>query len=371
MEYRKLEKLQVAPSLLGFGCMRFPVNKDNTINEEKAQEMLDMAIQAGVNYIDTAYYYHNKKSEEFVGRALSKYDRARYFLATKLPTWDITETGQVRKYFEEQCCKLRTNHIDFYLLHSLGKDTWENVKKLKILEELEKLRDEGHIRFIGFSFHDEYPVFEEILKYRKWDFCQLQLNYIDTDIQQGIKGYELTEQLDIPVIVMEPVKGGALAKFPVEIENIFKEVDPQKSIASWAFRYAASLPNVKVILSGMTEIYQLEDNLKTLGNYEPLKPEEFKAIEKVTQLYWNRQMNNCTGCYYCMPCPHGVSIPLNFSIWNHGYFYQEPDLGRKQYLQLDNENKANACQECGICEKKCPQSIPIIEDLKRVVASYE
>ena len=366
MEHRKFEKLGITPSLLGFGCMRFPMMEDKSIDEEKAQELLDKAIASGVTYIDTAYPYHDQKSEEFLGRALSKYDRDSYYLATKLPVWLIEETSEVRDYFEEQLRRLRTDHVDFYLFHALNKERWEEIKRLGMIEEVEKLREEGKIKYIGFSFHDEYPVFEEILTSRDWDFCQMQLNYVDTVIQQGIKGYELTEILDIPVVIMEPVKGGTLAKLPAVMEDIFNEVEPDRSVASWAFRYVASLPNVKVILSGMTEMYQLEDNLKTFGDYEPLNSIEMEAIEKVTTIYRNRQMNECTACGYCMPCPFGVNIPGNFRIWNQGSIYEDLAGAREKYQSMDEAKRATACQECGACEPQCPQFITIIDDLKRV-----
>ena len=309
MEKRKFEKLGVSPSLLGYGCMRFPVREDKTIDEEKAQALLDHAIENGVTYIDTAYPYHDQQSETFVGKALSKYDRDSYYLATKLPVWMVKETSDVRKYFEEQLRRLQTDHVDFYLLHALNKERWEDIKRLDMIREVEKLREEGKIKYIGFSFHDEYPVFEEILTYRDWDFCQIQLNYVDTVIQQGMKGYELTEKMGIPVVIMEPVKGGALAKLPSVMEDIFHEVSPERSVASWAFRYVATLPNVKVILSGMTEMSQLEDNLQTFGDYKALSSEEMEAVEKVTKIYRSRQKNECTACGYW----HAMSLRREYS----------------------------------------------------------
>lgn len=366
MERRKFEKLGISPSILGFGCMRFPMKEDKSIDEEKAQELLDKAIAGGVTYIDTAYPYHDQQSEKFVGKALSKYDRDSYYLATKLPVWLVEETSDVREYFEEQLRRLQTDRVDFYLFHALNKERWEEIKRLDMISEVEKLRDEGKISYIGFSFHDEYPVFEEILTYRDWDFCQIQLNYVDTVIQQGIKGYELTEKLGIPVVIMEPVKGGALAKLPSVMENIFHEVSPERSVASWAFRYVASLPNVKVILSGMTEMDQLDDNLGTFGQYDPLSATEMDAVKEVTTIYRSRQMNDCTACGYCMPCPFGVDIPGNFKIWNQGSVYDDLSGAREKYQRMDVSKNATACQECGACEPQCPQSIKIIEDLKRV-----
>lgn len=371
MEYREIEKLGVKPSLLGFGCMRFPTREDKSIDEEKSQEMIDKALENGLTYIDTAYPYHEKTSEMFMGRVLSKYDRSSYLLATKLPVWLVEDPSHVRQYFEEQCKNLKTDYIDFYLLHALNKERWNAVKKHKMIEEVEKLRDEGKIRFIGFSFHDEYPIFEDILTYRKWDFCQIQLNYIDTNIQQGMKGYELADKLGIPVIIMEPVKGGALAKLPKEMEDILHAIDTEKSVASWAFRYVASLPNVKVVLSGMSDMAQVEDNLQTFNNFRPLNHTEMNAIEKVTQIYRSRQMNDCTGCNYCMPCPYGVNIPGNFGIWNYGSIYEDMEGAKGKYSRMDEGKRATACQECGACESQCPQFIPIINDLKRVVENLQ
>lgn len=366
MEYRKFEKLGISPSLLGYGCMRFPLKEDQTIDEELSEALLDKALANGVTYLDTAYIYHNQKSESFLGKALKKYSRDSYTLATKLPVWMVKETKDVRMYFEEQLQRLNTDHIDFYLFHALDKGRWEQIKKLNMIAEVEKLREEGKIKYIGFSFHDEYPVFEEILTYRDWDFCQMQLNYVDTIIQQGMKGYELTEKLGIPVVIMEPIKGGTLAKLPDVMEDAFRLVNSEASISSWALRYVASLPNVKVVLSGMTEMYQLEDNLKTFGNFQKLNQEEMEAVEKVTKIYRSRQLNECTACGYCMPCPFGVNIPGNFKIWNQGSIYENLTGAKGKYLQMDEGKRASACQECGACEPLCPQAITIIKDLKKV-----
>lgn len=367
MEKREFKKLGVSSSLLGYGCMRFPVNADGTINEEISQKLLDHAIENGVTYIDTAYPYHQEKSELFVGKALEKYPRDSYFLATKLPIWEIEKTEDVRKIFEEQLGKLRTNHVDFYLMHALDKERWDKIKDLKILEEVERLRSEGKIRFIGFSFHDELPIFEEIIKGYNWDFCQIQLNYIDRFIQQGMRGYEIAEELEIPLIIMEPVKGGQLAKLPEELEKEFKTYNSEYSTASWSFRWLGSLPNVKVILSGMTEMNQLEDNLKTFSNFKSLNNEEMERVEKVTKMYRDRQMNNCTTCGYCMPCPFGVNIPGNFKIWNKAHVYEDIETAKKDYEKLE-DGRAEMCKACGACEPQCPQKITIIEDLKKVAA---
>lgn len=367
MEKRLYKKLGISPSILGYGCMRFPTTEDGKIDEVKSQKLIDTAILNGVTYIDTAYPYHQEQSELFVGKALKKYDRKSYFLATKLPIWKVEKSSDVRKYFEEQLDKLQMDYVDFYLMHALDKERWEKIKKLDVMKEVEKLRDEGKIRYIGFSFHDTLPVFEEIIRGYDWDFCQIQLNYIDRYIQQGMRGYELAEELEIPVVIMEPVKGGQLAKLPKELDDVFKEYNKNDSTASWSFRWLASLPNIKVILSGMTEMDQLEDNLKTFNNYKPMNEEEFERVERVTKMYRDRQMNDCTTCGYCMPCPFGVNIPANFKIWNKAHVYEDIEQAKKDYEQL-KEGKGINCQQCGACEVQCPQKIQIIEDLKKVAS---
>ncbi len=363
MEYRKLDDGYPNLSLLGFGCMRFPLLKDGSIDEDFAEQMMDDAYKNGVNYFDTAYFYHDGKSEEFTGRVLSKYDRNSYAIATKLPIWLTKSRAEAEKLFESQLERLQMDYVDFYLLHALNKSRWEQAISLGILELLEELQAKGKIRRLGFSFHDEYAVFEEIIKYRKWDFCQIQLNYMDTEMQAGMKGYELATERGIPVVVMEPVKGGALASLPPDIVDIFKSLDSNRSVASWALRYVGSLPNVKVILSGMSDAVQVKDNLETLGRFSPLDENEAKAVDKVTKILKSRVNNGCTACDYCMPCPYGVNIPRNFAIWNHFGIYGDKTKAKNQWNGLKDEKKGKHCTECGACEDVCPQSLSIIENL--------
>lgn len=365
MEYRKIQKLGVTPSLLGYGCMRFPTI-DGEIDEVKSQALLDYAYENGITYFDTAYPYHDGKSEPFVGKAMKKYDRESYYLATKLPVYKVEKTEDVRKIFEEQLEKLQTNYVDFYLLHAIGRERWKQILDMDIIGECEKLQREGKIRFFGFSFHDEYPVFEEMLTYRDWDFCQLQLNYIDQDIQQGMKGYDLATKHNVPVIIMEPIKGNQLAALPEEMTKEFRALDPDASTASWAFRWIGQLPNVAVVLSGMTEMEHLKDNLHTFSPLVPLSEEEEKAIDRVHDIYRKRQKNECTTCGYCMPCPNGVNIPGNFKIWNRGAVYEDLDRAKNEYEKMDPAKRADQCVACGNCEPQCPQRITIIDDLAKV-----
>lgn len=367
METRKLEKLGIETSLLGFGCMRFPVTADGKINEPEAQRMLDKAIESGVNYIDTAYPYHNGESEPFVGRALQKYDRSSYYLATKLPVWMVKSVEDAERIFKEQLERLQTEYIDFYLMHAMDKERWDAMLALGIPEYLEGLKAEGKIRYLGFSFHDKYETFEEILNYREWDFCQIQLNYMDANEQAGLRGYELTAKKQVPLIIMEPVKGGSLAALSEDIMEKLRFCRADASAASFALRWVGSLPNVKVILSGMSAMEQVEDNLNTFEHFEPLSDREKEVISEVVGILNSRVQNGCTGCRYCMPCPAGVNIPGCFSAWNTYHMYQNYNVVKwKWETDLGEKAQAKNCIKCGKCEKACPQHLSIRADLERV-----
>ncbi len=367
MEYRKLEKLNIETSLLGFGCMRFPVLDNGKIDEVEAEKMLDLAINSGVNYIDTAYPYHNGDSEPFVGRVLDKYPRDSYFLATKLPMWKIEKEEDVEEIFNSQLSRLNKEYVDFYLLHSMNKGAFDKVKAFKIVEKLEKFKADGKIRYIGFSFHDSYEVFEELVKYYNWDFCQIQFNYMDVNEQAGMKGYKLTEELGIPLVIMEPIKGGTLASLPKDVDSIFKNELPNASTASWALRWVGSLDNIKVILSGMSTLEQVEDNLKTFNAFEKLTDKEYECVEKVVKVLNERTKNGCTNCKYCMPCPAGVDIPGNFWLWNNYYKYESLSyINYKYNMMKQNNSLADLCVKCGKCETLCPQKINIRSDLEKV-----
>lgn len=372
MEYRQFEKLGVSPSLLGFGCMRFPQNPDGSICEPEAEKMLDTAIQAGVSYIDTAYPYHNGDSEPFVGRVLKKYDRSRLFLATKLPVWNVKTLDDAKRLFQEQLDRLQTDYVDFYLLHCLDKEKWQLVLDLGLIPYFEEMKKEGKIRFFGFSFHDDFEVFKTILTYRDWDFCQIQYNYVDTDIQAGDRGYELAEELGVPLVIMEPVKGGSLAALPEEVTEPFRSYKPDASISSWALRWVASKPNVKVVLSGMSDMEQVNDNLQTFGSFQPLSLREKELVADVAAAIKKRTKNGCTGCAYYMPCPFGVNIPQNFRIWNDLSMYGNVNRTRQAYFKdLEESARADQCQKCGKCEEVCPQSLSIRENLEAAAKEME
>lgn len=365
MEIRTWDKLGLQTALLGFGCMRFPTTPEGSIDEELSVKMLEKAYAAGVNYYDTAYMYHDGESERFVGKWLDTKDRNSYFLTTKLPVVMINSLEQAKEIFEEQRRKLNKEYFDFYLLHALNKQTFQKSVELGILQYCEELKAQGKIKYLGFSFHDDYEPFEEILQYRDWDLCQIQLNYTDTEEQAGIKGYDLTEKAGIPLVIMEPVKGGSLAKLPDMISGELMNMHPDKTLSSWAYRWVGSLPNVKVVLSGMSAMEHVEDNINTFQKFEPITPEEHGAINRAVEKIKKRVKNGCTTCRYCMPCRAGVNIPENFTAWNDYAMFENPnDIYFKWGVMIPDAQKAKNCIRCGVCEKKCPQKISIRENLE-------
>ena len=369
MEKRKFEKLGIETSLLGFGCMRFPATPDGKIDEPRAEKLLDRAIAAGVNYIDTAYPYHNGDSEPFVGKVLQKYDRNSFYLATKLPVWAIESVDDAKRIFAEQLERLRTDHIDFYLMHAMSKERWDKVKELGIVEFCEQLKAEGKIRYLGFSFHDTYEAFEEVLRGRDWDFCQIQYNYMDTEEQAGDKGYALAEELGIPLVIMEPVKGGSLANFSDDInasdwqENALDIKEQAKAqfdekTADLKSQFGSSLEPAAedfddIVIEGKSAFGQAKDEA------------EEKMISEIVSDLQSRVQNGCTGCRYCMPCPAGVNIPQNFALWNKYHIYGTYDHVKNAWEKdLKDEEKAKCCVKCGKCEKVCPQHLSIRRDLE-------
>jgi uncharacterized protein len=372
MEYREMKNTGLKPSLLGFGCMRFPLLENGKIDRIKAEEMMDVAIKAGVTYIDTAYPYHEQESELFVGEVLKKYPRDSFYLATKCSLWYIETHEDAIKMFENQLNRLQVDYFDFYLIHSLSRELWDKTLKLGVLDFLIEMKKSGKIRQLGFSFHDEFPVFEEIIRYHNWDFCQIQLNYIDTEIQAGMKGVHLAEELGIPLVIMEPIKGGTLARLSDDMEVKFKHAHPDWSISSWALRWVASLDNVKVILSGMSTMDHVTDNLNTFNNFKKLNFDEQSIVKEVADMIHARKKNGCTSCNYCMPCPFGVNIPRNFRIWNDLGVFGDVNKAKKRYFNnCPPEQRSDMCTWCGACEPLCPQSISIREDLKKMTEEFK
>lgn len=366
-----INKHNIDVSLLGFGCMRYPTI-DGKIDEVQAEKMIDEAYASGINYFDTAYPYHNGESEPFTGRILNKFPRESYYLATKLPCWEVKTLDDAKRIFDLQLKRLDKDYVDFYLLHALHKERWETMRDLGVVEFLEEKKAEGKIKYLGFSFHDGYEAFEEIVNYKDWDFCQIQLNYMDTDEQAGMKGYKLCEAKNIPLVIMEPIKGGLLANLPEDVTTEFKAVNKDRSNAAWALRWVASLPNVKVVLSGMSSYEQLTDNLASFTDFTVMTEAENEAVQKTADILRNRVNNGCTGCRYCMPCPAGVNIPECFKLWNrYGVYGNEGDIKWHVNNDIPADQRPDKCIKCGKCEKACPQKLQIRDDLEKVAACFD
>ena len=366
MDYREMAGNSV--SLLGYGCMRFPTDDAGNIDEARAEALLLRAYEAGINYFDTAWPYHSGKSEPFVGKVMSKLPRDSFYLATKLPIWAIDSLDKAREIFDTQLEHLHSEYVDYYLLHALDEEKWEKCLKLGIVDFLVEQKRLGRIRKLGFSFHAPYAVFKRIIDHRRWDFCQIQLNYMDTEHQAGLQGLAYAEAKGIPCVIMEPVKGGTLASLPEYASAPLKAAAPQSSIASWAFRYLAGFDNVRVILSGMSSEEQLEDNLGTFSPYIPLSDHEKVALDEAIAALKSRPNNGCTRCKYCMPCASGVEIPRIFSIWNEYQRYQNDAMAAKDYKDIPPFGRAQCCIRCGKCEAACPQKIKIRDELKAIAS---
>ena len=367
MQYREVTSKKLNVSLLGFGCMRFPVmDGDNSrIDFEESEKLLVHAIENGVNYIDTAYPYHGGKSEDFVGQVLSRGLRDKVFLATKNPVWLVKEYGDFMRYLDEQLVNLRTNYIDFYLLHALDNSSWEKIVGLGVFDFIAEAKASGKIRNIGFSFHDELPVFKKIIDSYSWDFCQIQLNYMDISYQAGLEGLAYAREKGIDVIVMEPLKGGKLASLPQSVNEVINEKAPGKTAAELALKWVQQQKGVRVVLSGMSDIAQVKENIKISSDGTDLNEFELQAIESMRSFLRSRIMVDCTSCEYCQPCPAGVRIPGVFELYNNMTVYDTIDNSRASYKSyLEKGTSSLSCVECGECEAICPQQLPIITQLK-------
>ncbi|MCI5802056.1 MAG: aldo/keto reductase [Oscillospiraceae bacterium] len=368
MEMRTYREAGPSISLLGLGCMRLPKvcpDKDD-IDFAAAQEMVDYAYAHGVNYYDTAYVYHGGTSEQFIGPALKKYPRDSYYLATKMPGWDLTCREDAVKIFEEQLANCQVDYFDFYLCHSLSESNYRKYKDLGVIDYLDEQKKAGRIRRLGFSFHATLPILEEVLSWYSWDFAQIQLNYLDWEAQQAKEQYEMLSGRGLPVIIMEPVRGGALASPCAESDRIFHAAAPGRSTASWAIRYAASLPGVLTVLSGMSSMEQLQDNIATMTGFSPLTPEEYEVVGRALAAYKAHVTIPCTGCRYCMDCPSGVDIPLMFKLYNRYAVTKDKGDYQKALAEVPQSAQMQSCVACGVCMGHCPQSIRIPDELARI-----
>ncbi len=373
METRQYPGTGEAVSLLGFGAMRLPIVGDDSaaIDRAAAKEMVDAAIAGGITYFDTAYVYHGGMSEVVLGEALAAHPRGAYTLATKLPPWRLTCEEDVTRLFEEQLRRCRVDYFDYYLLHNQNVRNLAVFEKYGAYEKMRELQKQGKIRKLGFSFHDRPALLKKIIDTYEWDFAQIQLNYLDWDAQDAKRQYELLAGKSIPVVVMEPVRGGSLAQLTPASAAVFTGADPTASLASWAIRYAASLPGVLTVLSGMSNIEQLRDNLATMNSFAPLSAAERATVERAVAVYRAAAAVPCTACRYCMDCEFGVDIPHVFTVYNQLQSSGSTDGFQMSYSGLLNAgSSAASCRQCGVCVAKCPQNIDIPAQMEKIDARY-
>ncbi len=369
MQYRRLKQCGPELSLLGFGCMRFPT-KSGVVDKQRAFELLDYALKRGVNYFDTAYIYHGGKSESIVGEFAKTYNvRDKMYIADKLPCYFVKKPEQIERFFITQLERLDTHYIDYYLMHTLfSYADWQKLKDFGIEDFVERKKQTGEIRNIGFSFHGRPEEFIKILEDYPWDFCQIQYNYLDEHYQAGLAGLKRAHELSIGVIIMEPLRGGALAnKVPPPAAKIFASYPEKRSHAFWAMRFVMNRPEVSVVLSGMNELSQIDDNIAAAMATQPnsMSNYELTVISEVKRIFSRLLKIPCTACNYCMPCPFGVDIPGTFSEYNLKYLFGSSLMTRFQYAARcvgalpGDASGANLCTKCGKCTSHCPQAIDI------------
>lgn len=373
MQYREFGKrLNWQVSALGFGAMRLPILENDTarIDEPQAIQMIRNGIDHGINYVDTAYGYHTGKSEVVVGKALKQGYREKVKLATKLPCWLINSREDMDTKLQEQLIRLDMPYIDFYLLHALSKDSWSKMQGLGVLEWAEKKIAEGVIGKLGFSFHDDYPAFKKIIDdYDSWTFCQIYINYLDQDKQATLEGMRYATEKGIAVVIMEPLRGGKLAQPTQHIQEIWDTSKIKRPPVQWALDWLWTQPEISLVLSGMSTLQQVEENLVYADESRigKLSPTELDMIENVRQEYLSLIRVNCTACRYCMPCPNNVNIPELFGIYNEAAMFETWEPMKKRYQDIQGKKASvDYCLECGVCEEACPQFILIPERLLEV-----
>ncbi len=359
MQYRAFGKSGWRASALGFGAMRLPM-KEGKIDEPEAVAMLREAIDQGVNYVDTAYPYHEGQSEVVVGKALQNGYRERVRLATKMPCWLVNTPADFDTFLNEQLQKLQTDRVDYYLLHALFTSRWEHMQKMRVFEWAEKAIADGRIGALGFSFHDQLALFKEIIDAYDWKMCQIQYNFMNEDIQAGTQGLEYAAAKGTAVVIMEPLLGGLLAKPPAKVQAIWERAG--KSAVDMALQWLWNKPGVSVVLSGMSAREQVRQNLASAAEsgVGGLSPADLALVAEVYEAYRALSAIPCTKCRYCMPCPQGIDIPRNLEVYNEGVIYGNLSLSKALYTWHMRETEmAKNCLACRECENKCPQQIPI------------
>lgn len=378
MQYREFGKTGKRLSVLGFGGMRFPINDGNyaSIDEEKSTEMIKYAVESGVNLIDTAYPYHGTgmanpgQSELFIGRVMKEHGfRDKVYLSTKLPSWLIDSREKMDEILDHQLERLQTDCIDFYLVHGLNKHLWENLVSHGLFEFLDSIKKSMKVKHVGFSFHDDLGTFKKITDAYDWEFCLIQYNYLDVNFQAGEEGIKYAFDKDMGIMIMEPLRGGSLVQgLPSEITDLYTNSEHKRTPVEWALQWLWNQPEVGTVLSGMSELKHVVDNVKYAGRSSPnsFTDDDSKIMDKAQEIFRSRIKVNCTKCGYCMPCPAGVNIPECFSLYNAASLINNTKHSSLIYATFSDSEKATACVECGECESHCPQSIKIIDELKNV-----
>jgi hypothetical protein len=375
MQYRKFGKLDWKVSALGFGAMRLPLTKPSdasSIKEDEAIKMMRYAIDHGVNYVDTAYPYHGGQSEKVVGKMLKDGYRDKVKLATKLPTWMISSAADFDRVLDEQLERLQTN-IDFYLLHGLNSTQWPRMRDMGVIKWAEKAMAKGRFNYLCFSFHDDNNVFTEIVDaYDNWKLAQIQYNFLDEDYQAGRKGLKYAAGKNIAMVIMEPLRGGGLTlKPPEQIASLWASAAKQRSLAEWGLLWVWNQPEVSVVLSGMSTMEQVVENVEiaSRSRVNLLTKDELALYKKVADVYNDKRPIPCTGCKYCMPCPHGVNIPGIFELYNDGVMWGNMARARQMYnspMGIKEKERGNMCAKDKECVEKCPQGIDIPEWLEKI-----
>lgn len=385
MQYRKMGSIDWEVSALGFGAMRLPTKRIlHRVDWEKSIELIKYGIEKGINYIDTGWLYGFGASEKVIGEALKDGYREKVFLVTKLPMFLVRKLEDFDKYLNQQLEKLQTDYLDAYFFHALSRKQFKKVKEFNLIEKMEEAKENGIIKHIGFSFHDTLPVFKEIIDYYNWDLAQIQYNYMDSAIQATHEGLAYAQEKGIAVVIMEPIKGGKLAKPPIEAIDIMKKASNQRTPVDWALQYVWNQPEVAVVLSGMGSKKMVDENVESASNsgINSLSEEDNKIITALAEIYRKNILVQCTACNYCMPCPSGVNIPENFAVLNNVAYtgkggmmtylikrkYKKLVRSRKKVNKEHPNGNASLCIKCGECLEKCPQQINIPEELEKVDA---
>ncbi len=371
MTYRTFGRLNWSVSALGYGVMRMPLLRQSPTNVDVDQgtKLIHRAIEGGINYFDTAYTYHGGNSERLLGTALKDGLREQVRLATKLPVWNLHSRKDADRIFSEQLKRLQTDWVDVYLFHALNGESWKKVLDLDLISWAERQRERGRIRNLGFSFHGNVDAFRSIVDgHAGWDVCHIQYNYMDEHFQAGVTGLRYASARGLAVVVMEPLRGGALATLPAETQQLLKQAPVQRTPAEWSLQWIWSQPEVSLILSGMSTREQLDENLEAAGRSRVglLTETDQTLLASVRDQLRGVGWIACTGCGYCLPCPEGVDIPGMFQLYNRTVPGASAENGRKAYQQFPEEGRAEHCTQCGACLPKCPQGLPIPDLLLRV-----